>query len=60
MISMLRERLGEQIGIIGVGGIMTPDDALETLGAGADLVQIYAGLVYRGPTLVTDVIQTVG
>ena len=45
---MLRERSGERLGIIGVGGIMPADDALETLDAGSKLVQIYADLVYRG------------
>ena len=38
--------------IIGVGGIASPDDALEKIRAGASLIQIYTGLVYAGPTLV--------
>ena len=41
--------------IIGVGGIMTPDDAVAKLQAGASLVQVYSGLVYYGPTLVRDI-----
>ena len=41
-----------QVPIIGVGGILTPADALEKLRAGAALVQIYTGLVYTGPGLV--------
>lgn len=40
------------IPVIGVGGIMTPQDALEKLAAGACLVQVYSGLVYQGPGLV--------
>jgi dihydroorotate dehydrogenase len=32
-----------------VGGIMTPDDAIEKLEAGADLIQVYTGFVYEGP-----------
>jgi dihydroorotate dehydrogenase len=34
-----------------VGGIMTPEDAIEKLEAGADLVQIYTGFIYSGPFL---------
>ena len=40
--------------VIGVGGIVRPDDALQLLDAGASLVQVYTGLVYRGPELVTE------
>jgi dihydroorotate dehydrogenase len=41
--------------IIGVGGIATGADALEKLSAGAWLVQVYTGLVYRGPGLVREI-----
>jgi dihydroorotate dehydrogenase len=41
--------------IIGVGGIMSPDDALERLDSGATLVQLYTGLIYAGPGLVRAV-----
>ena len=44
--------------IIGVGGIQTGDDALEKLAAGADLVQIYTGLIYEGPRMVKKINQT--
>ncbi|MEP4533293.1 MAG: quinone-dependent dihydroorotate dehydrogenase [Cyclobacteriaceae bacterium] len=44
-----------KIPIIGVGGIMSAEDALEKLNAGADLVQIYTGLVYRGPALIKEI-----
>jgi dihydroorotate dehydrogenase len=40
--------------VIGVGGIMSAGDALEKLAAGARLVQLYTGLVYRGPELVRE------
>lgn len=43
--------------IIGVGGITTPADAKEKIEAGASLVQLYSGLVYRGPRLVREVVQ---
>ncbi len=52
VISFLRANLGKDYPIIGVGGIMTPEDAIEKLKAGADLVQIYTGFIYEGPGLV--------
>ena len=52
VISFLRRQLGPAYPIIGVGGIMTTNDALEKLKAGADLVQIYTGFIYEGPGLV--------
>lgn len=52
VIKYLRQRLPATIRIIGVGGIMTPEDALEKLNAGADLIQLYTGFVYEGPALI--------
>jgi dihydroorotate dehydrogenase len=49
VIKYLRENLGPKFPIIGVGGIMTPQDAIDKLNAGADLVQIYTGFIYEGP-----------
>lgn len=49
VIRYLREKLGKNFPIIGAGGIMTPEDAIEKLKAGADLIQIYTGFVYEGP-----------
>ena len=49
VISFLRKELGKEYPIIGVGGIMTPEDAIEKLKAGADLIQIYTGFIYEGP-----------
>jgi dihydroorotate dehydrogenase len=46
--------------IIGVGGILSGGDAREKLQAGAQLVQVYSGLVFRGPALVQDILRTVG
>jgi len=40
-----------------VGGIMRPEDALSKIQAGADLVQIYTGLIYGGPALVAQTAQ---
>ena len=55
VISQLRAALGRDFPIIGVGGIMSADDAVAKIQAGADVVQIYTGLIYRGPELVDQV-----
>ncbi|MBK8227032.1 MAG: quinone-dependent dihydroorotate dehydrogenase [Flavobacteriales bacterium] len=52
VITCLRERLPRPTVIIGVGGIDSWEAAMEKLEAGADLVQVYTGLVYEGPSLV--------
>jgi dihydroorotate dehydrogenase len=55
VIAALRQRLGPGYPIIGVGGVMDADDALAKRQAGADLVQLYTGLIYHGPGLVPQV-----
>ena len=55
VIRQLRQCLGRGYPIIGVGGILSGADAVAKLEAGADVVQIYTGLIYRGPALVTEV-----
>ena len=52
VIRQLRRSLGAHFPIIGVGGIMGAEDAVDKIAAGADLVQIYTGLIYQGPALV--------
>lgn len=52
VIRQLRTALGPGFPIVGVGGIMSAQDALEKIQCGADLVQIYTGLIYQGPGLV--------
>lgn len=52
VISYLRKQLGPDYPIMGVGGIMSPQDAIEKMKAGANLVQIYTGFVYEGPGFV--------
>jgi dihydroorotate dehydrogenase len=52
VIRYLREHLGKSYPIIGVGGIMNAQDAIDKLNAGADLIQIYTGFIYEGPALV--------
>lgn len=49
VVARLRERLGTEVVIIGVGGITTPADAREYLAVGATLVQGYTGFIYQGP-----------
>jgi dihydroorotate dehydrogenase len=46
-----------ELPVIGVGGIMTADDARRMLDAGASLVQLYTGLIYRGPALVRAIVR---
>jgi dihydroorotate dehydrogenase len=55
VIAQLRAALGPGFPIIGVGGILSGQDALAKLQAGADVVQVYTGLIYRGPELVREV-----
>jgi dihydroorotate dehydrogenase len=55
VIRQLRAALGKDFPIIGVGGILSAEDALSKLQAGADVVQIYTGLIYRGPELVNEI-----
>lgn len=55
VIRYLHERSGGRFPIIGVGGIMSPDDALEKLDAGASLVQVYTGFIYEGPAFVKSI-----
>ena len=54
VIAQLRAALGPGFPIIGVGGVMSAADARAKMAAGADLVQIYTGFIYKGPELVTQ------
>jgi dihydroorotate dehydrogenase len=54
IVARLRDELGRGFPIIGVGGVMSGEDAAAKRAAGADLVQIYTGLIYRGPALVRE------
>jgi dihydroorotate dehydrogenase len=57
VIRTLAAALGGELPIIGVGGILSGADAAEKLDAGATLVQLYTGLVYRGPELVNECVS---
>jgi dihydroorotate dehydrogenase len=59
IIKYLREKLGPLFPIIGVGGIMNAQDALEKISAGADLIQLYTGFIYEGPGLVSEINKTI-
>ncbi|MDZ4142516.1 MAG: quinone-dependent dihydroorotate dehydrogenase [Methylotenera sp.] len=60
VIQQLSQRLQGELPIIGVGGILSGADAVEKIAAGADLVQIYSGLIYKGPVLVHDICRALG
>jgi dihydroorotate dehydrogenase len=59
VIGQLRAALGKGFPIIGVGGVMSAQDAVSKVRAGADVVQIYTGLIYRGPQLVSDAARAI-
>ena len=60
MVRRLRAALGERIPIIGVGGILRDEDAVEKIAAGARLIQLYSGLIYRGPRLIAECVRALG
>lgn len=57
VVRRLAELLQGSIPVIGVGGIMRGTDAAEKIAAGASLVQLYSGLIYRGPELVAEAVE---
>jgi dihydroorotate dehydrogenase len=59
VIKYLRAGLGSEFPIIGVGGIMTAQDAQEKIEAGANLVQLYTGFIYRGPALIKEINRSI-
>jgi dihydroorotate dehydrogenase len=60
VIQQLSQQLQGALPIIGVGGIFSGADAVEKIAAGADLVQVYSGLIYQGPKLVHDICKSLG
>ncbi len=60
VIQQLSTQLQGALPIIGVGGIVSGADAAEKITAGASLVQVYSGLIYKGPALINDVCRTLG
>ncbi|WP_456460758.1 quinone-dependent dihydroorotate dehydrogenase [Lutibacter sp.] len=55
VIKYLAEKSNKAFPIIGVGGIHSAEDALEKINAGADLIQIFTGFIYEGPTLIKQI-----
>jgi dihydroorotate dehydrogenase len=59
VIARLRAKLGPDFAIIGVGGIVSGKHAAEKISAGADAVQLYTGLIYKGPALVGECVREI-
>jgi dihydroorotate dehydrogenase len=59
VIRRLRACLGKSFPIVGVGGILSGDDAVSKIQSGANVVQIYTGLIYKGPALVWESAQAI-
>jgi len=59
VLAGMHKRLQGRIPLVGVGGILDGSDAAEKLDAGASLVQVYSGLVYRGPQLVAECVNEI-
>lgn len=59
MIRYIRSKIGYQLPIIGSGGILTGNDAIEKLNAGADLLQVYTGFIYTGPFICKKINQSI-
>jgi len=57
LISQTRARYGDRFTIIGVGGILTADDAMEKFAAGADLVELVTGMIFNGPGLIKEICE---
>jgi dihydroorotate dehydrogenase len=57
VIRKLARLLEGRVPIIGAGGVMSADDARAKLDAGASLVQIYTGFIYRGPPLIGEILR---
>ncbi|MEM9243791.1 MAG: quinone-dependent dihydroorotate dehydrogenase [Pseudomonadota bacterium] len=57
VLKQLSMRLQSKIPIIGLGGIMSANDAMKKFVAGADLVQLYTGFIYQGPPLIADIVR---
>jgi dihydroorotate dehydrogenase len=59
VIRFIAEKTEGQMPIIGVGGIMSPEDAIEKLNAGASLIQLYTGFIYQGPGLAKKICKAI-
>jgi dihydroorotate dehydrogenase len=59
LIKKTREYMGKDFTIFGVGGILSVEDAMEKLDAGADLLMLITGMIMEGPHLVSDIAETI-
>ena len=59
VLRRLRTRLDDDIPLVGVGGVLSGADAVKKMAAGATLVQLYSGLVYRGPKLIGECVEAI-
>ncbi len=57
VLAKMRRLLGPKVTIVGVGGVSSAETALEKIRAGADLVQLYTGLIYGGPALPSEILR---
>ena len=57
ILAKIKQHAGKQLVLIGVGGITEPHQILTKIQAGADLVQVYSGLIYTGPQLIWDCVK---
>ncbi len=58
MVKYIHEKTRGKLPIIGVGGIMTPEQAKEMLNAGASLIEVYSGFIYEGPGFVEKILKS--
>jgi dihydroorotate dehydrogenase len=56
-MALLNDKTGVDVALIGVGGIMSSNEAIGRFSAGADLIQLYTGLIYSGPQLIRDILN---
>ncbi|EJF75352.1 quinone-dependent dihydroorotate dehydrogenase [Bartonella alsatica] len=59
VLAKMRQKLGKEIAIIGVGGVKDAQTALEKVKAGADLIQLYSGMIYEGPDLAVTILEEI-
>ena len=59
IIEIIKEEIGDQVKIIGVGGIVSKESAMSKLDSGADLLQMYTGLVYKGTNLIKEITTSI-
>lgn len=57
LVRYIKGKAGDNLAIVGVGGIMSPEQAKEMLDAGADLIEVYTGFIYEGPSFVKNILK---